>query len=137
MKVTGYGIALLVWLLAVGAQAANCTYQKNSLGQVRYRCDDGRQGTLRTDSLGRVRDSGTGQQWRQDANGTWRSNDGQTRREDALGRIRQSDGTVWRTDAQGKQKASDGTVCRTDSLNRTQCRGGDSKPPSLLPAKKK
>ena len=83
MKVTGYGIALLVWLLAVGAQAANCTYQKNSLGQVRYRCDDGRQGTLKTDSLGRVRDSGTGQQWRQDANGTWRSNDGQTRREDA------------------------------------------------------
>ena len=137
MKVTGYGIALLVWLLAVGAQAANCTYQKNSLGQVRYRCDDGRQGTLKTDSLGRVRDSGTGQQWRQDANGTWRSNDGQTRREDALGRTRQSDGTVWRTDAQGKQKASDGTVCRTDSLNRPQCRGGDSKPPSLLPAKKK
>ena len=131
MKVTGYGIALLVWLLAVGAQAANCTYQKKSLGQVRYRCDDGGQGTLSTDTLGRVRDSGTGQQWRQDANGTWRSNDGQIRREDALGRTRQSDGTVWHTDALGQQKASDGTQCRTDTLGRTRCQGGESQPPSV------
>lgn len=126
-------LVLLMLGLAVSAQAANCTYQKNSLGQVRYRCDDGRQGTLKTDSLGRVRDSGTGQQWRQDANGTWRSNDGQIRREDALGRTRQSDGTVWHTDALGQQKASDGTQCRTDTLGRTRCQGGESQPPSVWP----
>ena len=130
--------ALMVMGLAIGgAEAADCTYQKDSLGQTRYSCDDGHKGTLRQDSLGRVHDSGTKQTWRQDSLGTWRSNDGQQMRKDSLGRVHQSDGTIWRTDSLGQQRASDGTVCRTDSLKRTHCRGGDSKPPSLLPTKKK
>ena len=131
-------LALMVIAVAIGsAEAADCTYQKDSLGQTRYRCDVGRKGALRQDSLGRVHDSGTKQAWRQDSLGTWRSNDGQQMRKDSLGRVHQSDGTIWRTDSLGQQRASDGTVCRTDSLKRTLCRGGDSKPPSLLPPKKK
>lgn len=117
------------------AFAGDCTYRQDALGQQHYRCDDGRNGTLRQDSLGRVRDSGTEQTWRQDATGTWRSSDGQTMRKDNLGRTHNSDGTTWRTDALGQQRASDGTVCRTDSLKRTHCHGGDSKPPSLLQPK--
>ena len=119
------------------ALAADCTYRQDALGRQQYHCDDGRKGTLRQDSLGRVHDSGTKQTWRQDSLGTWRSNDGQQMRKDSLGRVHQSDGTIWRTDSLGQQRASDGTVCRTDSLKRTLCRGGDSKPPSLLPPKKK
>ena len=119
------------------ALAADCTYRQDAQGRQQYHCDDGRKGTLRQDSLGRVHDSGTKQTWRQDSLGTWRSNDGQQMRKDSLGRVHQSDGTIWRTDSLGQQRASDGTVCRTDSLKRTLCRGGDSKPPSLLPPKKK
>ena len=124
-------------LLSSSAFAGDCTYRQDALGQQHYRCDDGRKGTLRQDSLGRVHDSGTKQTWRQDSLGTWRSNDGQQMRKDSLGRAHQSDGTIWRTDSLGQQRASDGTVCRTDSLKRTLCRGGDSKPPSLLPTKEK
>ncbi len=131
-------LALMLMSLAIGGtEAADCTYQKDSLGQIRYRCDDGHKGTLRQDSLGRVHDSGTKQTWRQDSLGTWRSNDGQQMRKDSLGRVHQSDGTIWRTDSLGQQRASDGTVCSTDSLKRTICRGGESKPPSLLPMKEK
>ena len=122
-------------LLSGTALAADCSYRQDTLGRQHYRCDDGRKGTLRQDALGRVRDSGTEQTWRQDATGTWRSSDGQTMRKDRLGRTHNSDGTTWRTDALGQQRASDGTVCRTDSLNRTRCSGGDSKPPSLLQPK--
>lgn len=130
-------LLLLFMGLVSGGAAADCTYQENSLGQMRYRCDDGRSGVMRQDSLGRVHDSGTGQTWRKDSLGSWRSNDGGKMRTDSLGRVHQSDGTIWRTDSLGQQRASDGTTCRTDSLNRTHCRGGDSKPPSLLPATKK
>ena len=35
------------WLFAHPAQAANCTYRQDALGHTRYRCDDGKQGTLR------------------------------------------------------------------------------------------
>ena len=98
-------------LLSSSAFAADCTYRQDALGRQQYHCDDGRKGTLRQDALGRIRDSGTEQTWRQDATGT------------------------WRTDALGQQRASDGTVCRTDSLNRTRCSGGDSKPPSLYQKK--
>ena len=122
-------------LLSSSAFAADCTYRQDALGRQQYHCDDGRKGALRQDALGRIRDSGTEQTWRQDATGTWRSNDGQTMRKDSLGRTHNSDGTTWRTDALGQQRASDGTVCRTDSLNRTRCSGGDSKPPSLLQPK--
>ena len=120
-------------LLSSSAFAADCTYRQDALGRQQYHCDDGRKGALRQDALGRIRDSGTEQTWRQDATGTWRSNDGQIRREDALGRTRQSDGTVWHTDALGQQKASDGTQCRTDTLGRTRCQGGESQPPSVWP----
>ncbi|MBP8172601.1 MAG: hypothetical protein KAY06_01110 [Aeromonadaceae bacterium] len=47
---------------------------------------------MRQDALGRIRDSGTEQTWRQDATGTWRSNDGQTMRKDSLNRTRCSGG---------------------------------------------
>ena len=40
------------WLFAHPAQAANCTYRQDALGHTRYRCDDGKQGTLRGDALG-------------------------------------------------------------------------------------
>ncbi|QQM77757.1 hypothetical protein JH254_15420 [Aeromonas caviae] len=40
------------WLFAHPAQAANCTYRQDALGHTRYRCDDGKQGTLREDALG-------------------------------------------------------------------------------------
>ena len=40
--------------------ASDCTYRKDSLGHTRYQCQDGRHGSLRIDSLGTVRDSGSG-----------------------------------------------------------------------------
>ena len=104
-------LALMVIALAIGpAESADCTYQKDSLGQTRYRCDDGRKGTLRQDSLGRVHDSGTRQTWRQNSTGTWRSNDGQQMRKDSLGRVHHSNGPTWRTDTLGQQRSSDGTI---------------------------
>ena len=110
-------LALMVVGLAIGgAEAADCTYQKDSLGQTRYRCDDGHKGTLRQDSLGRVHDSGTKQTWRQDSLGAWRSNDGQQMRKDSLGRVLLIYGTFLSTDSLGQQRSSDGTVCRSDSI---------------------
>lgn len=50
-------------LLLLGVQnvwSADCTYRKDSLGNTRYQCDHGKSGTLRTDSLGNVRDSQSG-----------------------------------------------------------------------------
>jgi len=45
-------IALLV--LASGWLSAqeNCTYRKDALGNLRYQCDSGEQGTLHKDALG-------------------------------------------------------------------------------------
>ena len=40
----------------IGLTASECTYRKDSLGNTRYQCQDGRHGTLRTDSLGTVKD---------------------------------------------------------------------------------
>ncbi|MDX5328521.1 MAG: hypothetical protein LPK06_06980, partial [Marinobacter sp.] len=53
-------IALLV--LASGWLSAqeNCTYRKDALGNMRYQCDSGEQGTLRKDAFGHWNDNRTG-----------------------------------------------------------------------------
>ena len=61
--------ALLLGLLQSTALAANCTYREDALGHTRYRCDDGKQSTLREDALGNIKDTGTGITWRKDALG--------------------------------------------------------------------
>ncbi|WP_234888597.1 hypothetical protein [Aeromonas caviae] len=111
--------ALLLGLLQSTALPANCTYREDALGHTRYRCDDGKQGTLREDALGNLKGS-----------------DGTTYREDALGNLRGSNSktgarVTWREDALGQLRASDGTVCRTDALGQLKCRG-ESTPPVLL-----
>ena len=63
--------ALLLGLLQSTALAANCTYREDALGHTRYRCDDGKQGTLREDALGNIKDTGTGITWRKDALGAY------------------------------------------------------------------
>lgn len=132
----GLLLAALAVLLSTVALAANCTYRKNSLGNNRYHCTDGRSGTLRTDSLGNVRDSGSGTIWRKDSLGNVRGSDGTTYRQDSLGNVRSSNSksgerVTWRKDSLGNLRGSDGTVCRTDSLGDVRC-GGGSTPPSLL-----
>lgn len=101
--------------------AENCTYRKDSLGNTRYQCKVGKTGTLRTDSLGNVRDSGSGSTWRKDSLGNVRGSDGTTYRQDSLGNVRSSntktgEKVTWRKDSLGNLRASDGSVCRTDSL---------------------
>ena len=132
--------ALLLGLLQSTALAANCTYREDALGHTRYRCDDGKQGTLREDALGNIKDTGTGITWRKDALGNLKGSDGTTYREDALGNLRGSNSktgarVTWREDALGQLRASDGTVCRTDALGQLKCRG-ESLPPGLLNIKK-
>ena len=61
--------ALLLSLTPQVVFAADCTYRKDALGHTRYQCDDGKQGTLREDALGNIKDSGTGTTWRKDALG--------------------------------------------------------------------
>ncbi|HDT5895345.1 TPA: hypothetical protein QHC12_004610, partial [Aeromonas hydrophila subsp. hydrophila] len=56
--------ALLLSLTPQVVFAADCTYRKDALGHTRYQCDDGKQGTLREDALGNIKDSGTGTTWR-------------------------------------------------------------------------
>ena len=124
------------WLFAHPAQAANCTYREDALGQTRYRCDDGKQGVLREDALGNIRDSGSGITWRTDVLGNLKGSDGTTYREDALGNVRGSnpktgERVIWREDSLGNLRASDGTVCRTNSLGQLKC-SGESLPPVLL-----
>ena len=128
--------ALLLGLLQSTALAANCTYREGTLGHTHYRCDDGKQGTLREDALGNIKDTGTGITWRKDALGNLKGSDGTTYREDALGNLRGSNSktgarVTWREDALGQLRASDGTVCRTDALGQLKCRG-ESTPPVLL-----
>lgn len=38
--------------------------KKRPLGDTRYQCDDGKQGTLREDALGNIKETGTGTTWR-------------------------------------------------------------------------
>lgn len=130
---------LFLALLPGGAQATNCTYREDALGQTRYQCDNGKRGTLREDALGHIRDSGTGTRWRKDALGNLKGSDGTTYREDALGNVRGSnpktgERVIWREDSLGNLRASDGTVCRTDALGQLRCRG-ESTPPGLLQSK--
>ncbi|TFF74185.1 hypothetical protein DRM94_13785 [Aeromonas taiwanensis] len=116
--------------------AGDCTYRKDSLGHTRYQCQDGRDGSLRTDSLGTVRDSGSGTSWRKDSLGNVRGSDGTTYRQDSLGNVRASNGksglnVTWRKDSLGNLRASDGTVCRNDSLGILRC-DGNGTPPAVL-----
>lgn len=131
--------ALLLGLLQSTALAANCTYREDALGHTRYQCNDGKQGTLREDTLGNIKDSGTGITWRTDSLGNLKGSDGTTYREDTLGNVRGSnlktgERVTWREDSLGNLRASDGTVCRVDALARLKCTG-DSRPPSLLMGK--
>ncbi len=130
---------LMLGLLFQTVQATDCTYRKDSLGNTRYQCDDGRSGTLRKDSLGNVRDSQSGTTYRKDSLGNVRSSEGTTYRKDSLGNVRVSnpgtgDTVTWRKDSLGNRRASDGSVCHTDSLGRLCC-DGNSTPPTVLQAK--
>ncbi|HHQ4598873.1 TPA: Fic family protein [Aeromonas veronii] len=46
------------------------------MGHTRYQCNDGKQGTLREDTLGNIKDSGTGITWRTDSLGNLKGSDG-------------------------------------------------------------
>ena len=132
-------IALLLGLTPQIVFAADCTYREDALGHTRYQCNDGKQGTLREDALGNIKDSGTGITWRTDPLGNLKGSDGTTYRKDALGHVRGSNAktgerVTWREDSLGNLRASDGTVCRVDALARLKCTG-DSRPPSLLMGK--
>ena len=135
-------LSLLALLLGLTPQivfAADCTYREDALGHTRYQCNDGKQGTLREDTLGNIKDSGTGITWRTDSLGNLKGSDGTTYREDTLGNVRGSnlktgERVTWREDSLGNLRASDGTVCRVDALARLKCTG-DSRPPSLLMGK--
>ncbi len=137
---TLWPLALIVIVLSpFSVHATDCTYRKDSLGTTRYQCKEGKTGTLRTDSLGNVRDSGTGTTWRKDSLGNVRGSDGTTYRQDSLGNVRGSNATsgervTWRKDSLGTLRASDGSVCRTDSLGTLRC-DGSSTPPTVLQAK--
>ena len=128
--------ALLLGLLQSTALAANCTYREDALGHTRYQCNDGKQGTLREDTLGNIKDSGTGITWRTDSLGNLKGSDGTTYREDTLGNVRGSnlktgERVTWREDSLGNLRATDGTVCRTNALGQLKCSGA-SLPPVLL-----
>ena len=128
--------ALLLSLTPQVVFAADCTYRKDALGHTRYQCDDGKQGTLREDALGNIKDSGTGITWRTDPLGNRKGSDGTTYRKDSLGNVRVSrpgtgDTVTWRKDSLGNLRASDGTTCRTNSLGQVRC-DGPSTPPALL-----
>jgi len=129
-------LAAVLTLVQNPVLAANCTYRGDSLGNTRYQCDNGRRGTLREDSLGNVKDSGTGTTWRTDSLGNLKGSDGTTYRQDSLGTVRGSNSrsgerVTWRKDNIGNLRASDGTVCRTNSLGQLRCRG-ESTPPTVL-----
>ncbi|WP_234936722.1 hypothetical protein [Aeromonas caviae] len=94
VRFISWSIARLPWLAVflLGAFpqlgiAGDCTYRKDSLGYTRYQCQDGRHGSLRTDSLGTVRDSGTGVTWRKVSLGNLRASDGTLCRSDSLGTL--------------------------------------------------
>ena len=131
--------ALLLGLMPQVVFAADCTYREDALGNTRYQCDDGKQGTLREDALGNIKDSGTGITWRTDVLGNLKGSDGTTYREDALGHVRGSNAqtgerVTWREDSLGNLRASDGTVCRTNALGPLNC-SGESTASALLEGK--
>ena len=99
-------IALLV--LASGWLPAqeNCTYRKDALGNMRYQCDSGEQGTLRKDALGNWNDNRTGNRYRKDSLGNYRSFDGED---------------VWRKDSLGNWRDREGRRCREDALGHLVC----------------
>jgi|SRR5690554_1945424 len=103
---TALAIALLV--LASGWLPAqeNCTYRKDALGNLRYQCDSGEQGTLRKDFLGHWQDSRTGNRYRQDNLGHYRSSDGEQ---------------LWRKDALGHWREREGRRCRENALGHWVC----------------
>ncbi|MEZ6993954.1 MULTISPECIES: hypothetical protein [unclassified Aeromonas] len=128
--------AALLLLAVQNVWSTDCTYRKDSLGNTRYQCDDGKSGTLRKDGLCNVRDSQSGTTWRKDSLGNVRSSEGTTYRKDSLGNVRVSrpgtgDTVTWRKDSLGNLRASDGTTCRTNSLGQVRC-DGSSTPPALL-----
>ncbi|MBY6193297.1 hypothetical protein KUV78_05760 [Marinobacter hydrocarbonoclasticus] len=99
-------IALLV--LASGWLPAqeSCTYRKNTLGGLDYRCKSGETGSLRKDILGDWNDNRTGIRYRQDRLGQYRSADGKQ---------------VWRKDALGNWRDGEGRECRERLFGRVVC----------------
>ncbi|KXS53420.1 MAG: Uncharacterized protein AWU57_2203 [Marinobacter sp. T13-3] len=86
------------------AQGA-CTIRENSLGDYSYQCEEGNEGRLLKDALGRLQDSRTGETYRRNSLGNYQSDEGkQTWRKDSLGR--------WQTSEQ---------TCRKNSLGHWQC----------------
>lgn len=53
----GLPTLVLLAISPIALAAADCTYRKDSIGNTRYQCQNGRSGTLRTDSLGTLRAS--------------------------------------------------------------------------------
>ena len=130
---------LLLGLLPLTAQATNCTYRDDTLGNTRYQCDNGKHGTLRKDSLGNVKDTATNTIWRKDSLGNIKGSDGTTYRQDSLGNVRgnnykSGERITWRKDSLGNLRASDGTVCRPNTQGQLRC-DGLSTPPTLLEGK--
>lgn len=121
MKIVTLITVIGIALYAATTQAA-CTYRNDAFGNVKYNCDSGEQGTMRTDAFGNTRDSGTGTTYRTDAFGNTRGSDGSVHRTDAFGNVRSNDGTVWRTDAFGNVRSSNGTVCRTSAFGTVTCK---------------
>lgn len=125
------GWALLLCLPLTASQASDCTLRKGTIGPLNYRCDDGRSGSLRTDSLGNVRDSATGERWHKDSLGQWRSSEGKQWREDSNGQWRSKQGERWRKDSMGNWRSNDGGRCRQDSFGNWRCKGEQLAPPPV------
>lgn len=87
---------------AISLQAsAECSTRKNALGNLEYRCSDGRKGQLRKDALERWQDTESGTTYRTTPLGNIQGSDGTHYRKDALGNYRSNDGKVYRKDALG------------------------------------
>src|SRR5690554_6368444 len=84
----------------------NCTYRKDALGNMRYQCDSGGQGTLRKDALGNWNDKRTGNRYRKDSLGNYLSSDVED---------------VWCKDSLGNWRDREGRRCREDALGNLAC----------------
>jgi len=81
--------------------SAECSTRKNALGNLEYRCSDGRKGQLRKDALERWQDTESRTTYRTTPLGNVQGSDGTHYRKDALGHYRSNDGKVYRKDALG------------------------------------
>jgi|TARA_R110000850_G_scaffold55855_1_gene131933 hypothetical protein len=82
-----------------------CISTASELGDYSYQCEEGDEGRLRKDALGRFQDSRFGKTYRRNSLGNYESDDGKQ---------------VWRKDSLGRWQSSEQT-CREDSLGNWQC----------------